>query len=543
MPEPGILAEYQNKLHAVQSGDVSGSRYKRLRLAAYYERAIKRVEGDWSGGTGNATGREFARADHQYAADLHVIGEGSLFELLCVTRTSIGQRGLANYLLEHPSIDEVLARQEAIRELRPRTELREQVALLGKFDFLESKWNTFDNWLQSPSFEYPQWLPAVLLANTALIFIVALAGVFHFIPWASVQTWIVPLLAIQGAVGLSVRERVNAIAEAARPASVETEVLRAGLTLLGETQFESAKLRHLSELARNGSATVRGLERLLNALQERQKEWFYLPSLVLMIGTQMCMAIEKWRRAHTESLKVWLSAWAEFEALNALATYAHENPENTFPELAIDEAIFEAKAMRHPLLPAGSCIANDVALNGAARFYVISGSNMSGKSTLLRAIGLNAVLAFAGAPVRAASMRLSPVPVFASISIADSLQNGKSKFLAEIDRLRGMIEASQNAGSVLFLIDEILSGTNSHDRRVATEAVIRTLVGRGAVGALSTHDLALCEIAEMEGLTGVNVHMGSQPGGGPLDFDYRLKPGVTEESNALAIARMAGVPT
>ncbi len=146
------------------------------------------------------------------------------------------------------------------------------------------------------------------------------------------------------------------------------------------------------------------MERLLNALHERQKEWFYLPSLVLMIGTQMCMAIEKWRREHAESLKGLLSAWAEFEALNALATYAYENPENTFPELVTDETIFEAQAMGHPLLPADSCIANEVALNGVARFYVISGSNMSGKSTLLRAIGLNAVLAFAGAPVRAASM-------------------------------------------------------------------------------------------------------------------------------------------
>jgi DNA mismatch repair ATPase MutS len=167
---------------------------------------------------------------------------------------------------------------------------------------------------------------------------------------------------------------------------------------------------------------------------------------------------------------------------------------------------------------------------------------MSGKSTLLRAIGLNAVLAFAGAPVRAARLRLSLASIFASISVADSLQNGKSKFLAEIERLRGMLEAAQSAGSVLFLIDEILSGTNSHDRRVATEAVIRTLVGRGAIGALSTHDLALCEIAEMEGLAGINVHMCSRPDGGPLDFDYQLKPGVTKESNALAIARMAGVP-
>jgi DNA mismatch repair ATPase MutS len=164
---------------------------------------------------------------------------------------------------------------------------------------------------------------------------------------------------------------------------------------------------------------------------------------------------------------------------------------------------------------------------------------MSGKSTLLRAIGLNAVLAFAGAPVRAAALRISGLTLFASLSIVDSLLNGKSRFMAEVDRLRRTIESARNR-SVLFLIDEIFSGTNSRDRRIAAEAVVRTLVDRQAIGALSTHDLALCEIADSENSAGINVHMGS--GGGPLDFDYRLKPGATNEANALAIARMAGVP-
>jgi DNA mismatch repair ATPase MutS len=159
----------------------------------------------------------------------------------------------------------------------------------------------------------------------------------------------------------------------------------------------------------------------------------------------------------------------------------------------------------------------------------------------MRAIGLNALLAFAGAPVRARNLRLSRLSVCASLSVVDSLLNGKSKFLAEMDRLRQTLETA-NGASVLFLIDEILSGTNSHDRRVASEAIVRTLVDRGAIGVLSTHDLALSEIADLEELRGMNVHTGSREGGGPMDFDYLLKPGVTNESNALAIARMAGVP-
>jgi DNA mismatch repair ATPase MutS len=167
---------------------------------------------------------------------------------------------------------------------------------------------------------------------------------------------------------------------------------------------------------------------------------------------------------------------------------------------------------------------------------------MSGKSTLLRAIGLNAVLAFAGAPVRAGTLRLSGLSPIASISITDSLLNGKSKFLAEVERLRQAIESAVPNRPVLFLIDEIFSGTNSRDRRIAAEAVIRTLVNQGAIGALSTHDLALTEIANSPGMSGVNVHMGSKHERDPMDFDYLLKPGVTEETNALAIARLAGVP-
>ena len=237
---------------------------------------------------------------------------------------------------------------------------------------------------------------------------------------------------------------------------------------------------------------------------------------------------------------MWLQAWAEFEALNALAAHAYENPDNAFPEF-VDEVCFEARALGHPLLARDSCVSNDIELNPRCQFYVLSGSNMSGKSTLLRAIGLNAVLAAAGAPVRAAALRMSGLTLFASISVKDSLMNGKSRFMAEVERLRRTIVSARNR-SVLFLIDEIFSGTNSRDRRVAAEAVVRTLVERQSIGALSTHDLALCEIAGSADFGGLNVHLGSRDGGGPLDFDYRLKLGPTNEANALAIARMAGVP-
>ena len=512
------------------------SRSRMWRLTRYYRRAIERV--NWA--RPGVAGDEFSDADHVYTRDLDVFGRGSLFELLCSSRTSIGRRGLAGYLLQAPALEETWLRQEAVRELRGRVDLREKIATLGEFDFAESKWSTFEDWLNSPKLPFARPLPVMLAITSGLLAGLVLAGLDHAVPWSRIEMWIGILIALHAGVGLLFRSRVNRMMEWLRPVGAETRVLREGLEVLAGEQFQSAKLRGLAEQVRNGSASLRKLERLLGGLSQRDKEWFFIPSRALMLGTQLCIAIEQWRREHGEALKGWIESWAEFEALSALAAYGYENPENVFPEVSSGEACFEARELAHPLLARATCVANDIELNRTSRFYVISGSNMSGKSTLLRAIGLNAVLAFAGAPVRARSLRLSNLSIFASIAMTDSLLNGKSKFLAEVDRLRMAIEAAANR-PVLFLVDEIFSGTNSRDRRIAAEAVVRTLVNRGAIGALSTHDLALAEIAGAE-TNGVNVHMGSRAEHDPMDFDYRLKAGVNQEANALAIARMAGVP-
>jgi ABC-type multidrug transport system fused ATPase/permease subunit len=511
------------------------------RLKRFYDRAIQRVNGDWA--RSGFTGEEFSDPDHVYAADLNIVGEGSLFELLCIARTSLGRRGLTDYLLQSPSLNESALRQHAVRELRPRTDLREKVATLGEFEFLETHHNTFEGWLNSPRLSFPRALPAISAVTSVLLTVIIVAGLLGVLPWMEVARSAAPFIAFHTAVGLVFRARVNRMTEWLRSVSLETRVLREGLQLLKTEQFESAKLRQISGQLQTGSRSVRKLERLLDLVDQRDKDWFAGPSRLLLAGTQLYMAIERWRQKHGQSLRLWLAAWAEFEALNALAAYGYENPENTFPELAGGPGCFQACDLGHPLLPHNSCVNNDVELiTPESPFYIVSGSNMSGKSTLLRAIGLNAVLAFAGAPVRARALRLSGLSIFASLSIVDSLLNGKSKFLAEVDRLRQAIESAVPDRPVLFLVDEIFGGTNSRDRRIASEAIVRTLIQRGAIGALSTHDLALTEIAGADGLNGVNVHMGSRDHADPMDFDYRLKPGVTTETNALAIARMAGVP-
>ncbi len=264
-------------------------------------------------------------------------------------------------------------------------------------------------------------------------------------------------------------------------------------------------------------------------------------SFWLSAATQLVLSIERWRARHQSDFRGWLNAWAEFEALNALGCYSWEHPDYVFPELLDNESTFEARGLSHPLLPREHCIGNDLALNGSTALYVVSGSNMAGKSTFLRAIGLNAILASAGAPVRASNVRTSVFRICTSVGINDSLHEGKSKFLAEVERLRESIRAAEEHKPTLFLIDEILSGTNSSDRRIAAEALIEVLVAAGAVGALSTHDLALTEIVENPALRGINIHMQSDNPDQPLAFDYRVKPGISRQTNALAIVRMMGI--
>ena len=515
------------------------ARYRVWRLKRVYQRAVERVNGNWMGN--GIAGEEFIDSDHVYSTDLNLFGPGSLFELLCIARTSIGRRALANYLLKTPALGETRLRQEAVRELRERLDLRERVATLGEFEFVESRWETFDEWLSSPKFVFHRILPILMIATSTLLAGMVLAA-FGGLGWARVALWIYSLLAVHAGIGLYFRGRVNRVFEGLRPLLLETRMLSEGLSLLESEKFQSVKLRQLVDRVQNGHRYLRKLERMLGEIHQRDKEWFFLPSRALLVGTQLCMAIERWRRAHAGELEQWIGAWAEFEALNALAAYGYENPENSFPEFSDGGGCFEARELGHPLLPRALCVANDIELGGRVPFYIVSGSNMSGKSTLLRAIGLNAILAYAGAPVRAHGLKLSGLSIFASLSVVDSLLNGKSKFLAEVDRLRQAIESTVENRTVLFLVDEIFSGTNSRDRRIAAEAVVRTLVNRGGIGALSTHDLALTEIAGANGLSGVNVHMGARDERDPLDFDYLLKPGVTNEANALAIARMAGVP-
>jgi DNA mismatch repair ATPase MutS len=280
---------------------------------------------------------------------------------------------------------------------------------------------------------------------------------------------------------------------------------------------------------------------------ESAKNQFFGPiaAAVLWIP-QFAMAIEAWRREFGPHIGRWTAAIGEFEALCSLACFAYERPQATFPELLdIGEPLYDATRQHHPLIPPAESVANDVSIGGATRLWIVSGSNMSGKSTLMRAIGLNAVLAWAGAPVTCSHLRISRLYIGASMRANDSLVDHRSRFYAEIERLRDIVNLSREGKPTLFLLDELLSGTNSHDRRIGAEALVRGLVARGAIGLVTTHDLALAKIADMseDALAGkaINVHFEDYLEGGQIRFDYRLRPGVVTRSNALELMRAVGL--
>ncbi|HEY4382420.1 MAG TPA: hypothetical protein VGN01_18870 [Acidobacteriaceae bacterium] len=520
------------------------SRLTRIqRLLVFHDRNLARIDG--SQPQTGLTGEEFRTSSHLYDRDLNILGPNSLFGLLATVRTGIGQRGLAGFLLDPATNAQAVARQQAIQELTPYTALRENIALLGVSRFEQVSTAALDKWLDDAPPEFHPAVRIVLALTSASMIALLLAGFLHYIAWSTFYPNFAVVFALHTVVASMVRPRVLPILEASK-ISNQMQMFSDGLALLQQQSFASSRLTTLQQISRepvDAIATMSRIQSQFVVVEQRNKEWFFVLSLLFAAGTHAAISIANWKRTHAPAMKRWLAAWAEFEALNALANYAFEHPENIYPEILADDApaTFEAVTLHHPLL--ANCIPNDVALNPTTRFYLISGSNMSGKSTLLRAIGTNTVLALAGAPIPASSARISPARLCASLALTDSLAEAKSKFLAEVERLHAILAVASavEAPPVLFLIDEIFSGTNSSDRLAAAAAVIRALLACNTVGALSTHDLALTDIAT-PALHGVNVHMASPNPADPLAFDYILKPGINTSSSALAILRLIGVP-
>jgi hypothetical protein len=547
-----------------------------IRGIDFYQRGQARLHDRWIG-TGEP-GERFRDDSHVYANDLDLFGRGSLFELLSLARTRAGEARLAEWLMAAADAPEIRARQAGVEEHAPALDLREQLALSGADVRASVDTDRLLDWAESPT--RPRGvLQAVIWISTAAVVtgIIYLAVMSEWWPLAAMlvlHTVVLHQFRDQIYAMLSTREpglAADFVADPLTHRSRDLDTLAELLTSLERASVRGDRLTLLQRaLTSDGVPASRSIRQLhrLSEINDSQKNTAALPlalflygaytnqnwmiglamavsAVLLLIRPHVALAVERWRTRCGHKIRVWIDAIAQFEALGSLAAYRYERADDPFPEIVTSEAsaraaIFDGVQLGHPLLPRASMIRNDVHLAGGTRLLVVSGSNMSGKSTLLRTVGINAVLALAGAPVRAQSLRLSPLAIGATLRIQDSLLEGRSRFYAEITRIRALSEIASGPVPLLFLLDELFHGTNSHDRVLGAEGVLRSLLERGAIGLLTTHDLALTAIAH--GLTGaVNVHFEDWFEDNSIKFDYRMKPGPVTRSNALALMRSVGL--
>ena len=518
---------------------VRRARQRLERAVAYYDRGMARLENRWAG-TGEAGDRYLERF-HPYAEDLDLFGRGSLFELLCVARTQAGEETLAQWLKAPAAPEDIRARQAAVEELRGRPDLREDLAILGTDVRAGISPDALVAWGKSPRVlgSRRMRLAASLLASATVITLILWSA------WGiSRDVFFLTALA-EALFTLHVRKKVRQVVAGVERPGQDLALLSGILARLEREPVSAPRLVELSRaLVTEGlpaSRQIARLHRLLVLLDSQRNNLFAPIAALLLWEVQFAFAIETWRRKSGPAVAQWLAAVGEMEALSSLAGYAYEHPDDPFPDIAAQGPCFEGEGLAHPFLSESTCVRNDVKLCRDLRVLVVSGSNMSGKSTLLRTVGTNAVLALAGAPVRARRLRLTALAVGASIQRRDSLQEGVSRFYAEITRLRQLVDLTAGPLPLLFLLDELLHGTNSHDRTIGAEAVVTELMRRGALGLLTTHDLALAHIAEVLAPRVENVHFEDFLVDGKLAFDYLLHPGIVRKSNALELMRSVGL--
>jgi len=527
--------------------------------AAFYQRGLARIEDLWPGH--GSPGDRFRDPKHVYSEDLDIFGTGCLFELLSTARLPMGEEFLAKWLRHGSPVPEILERQKVIVDLREKLDLREQLAMLGEDLRVRLDPSSLCQWAEeSPLLPTGPWriVSAMLAAAfaAALVYYVATTLLWPLLVVvlfeAAIYRWLKPrAVQVVGGIGTN----------------AEGLILFAQiLERLEREPFTSPRLQQFAaQLKCDGapaSQAIRNLARIGYWIDARGGLIAKMLELPALYTVQVGLAADVWRRNFGRSLRTWVAITGEMEALISLAAYSYEHPADPFPVFVDDftvrpsalsahaanakdaadtQPVFDGDELGHPLIPAAKCVGNSVRLNAETRVLLVSGSNMSGKSTFLRTAGINAVLAMAGAPIRGKSLRLTPVTLGSSIRRVDSLQENRSSFYTEILRIRDVFELTEGTAPVFFLFDELLEGTNSNDRKIGAEGLFRALLERRAVGIVTTHDLALTEITGALSSVVRNVHFQDYVEDGKMRFDHKLRDGVVAKSNALELMRLIGL--
>jgi hypothetical protein len=492
---------------------------------------------------------------HPFAADLYVTGPHSLHRLLDTAVSNGGSGRLRDWLLEPaPDLDRLYERQALVRELRPRTGFRSRLALSGALVLSggPERWDGEQllRWLEGNPSGRPLGVILAVLAvlaglNLALFLLAVLGGappywVLSLTAYAAVYLWAYRDLSELFGQSLHLSDTLDRFRAVlafleSYPYSPQSRLARLCAPFWKAGQRPSAYLRRIAWIASAAS------------LQGNPVVWLLL-NVLLPWDLFFAYQLQRYKAALRGQLPAWLEAWYELEALNSLANFAYLNPHYNFPQISrdaspVDGAIFSAQAMGHPLIPEADKVRNDFRMDSLGRVALITGSNMSGKTTFLRTLGANLCLAYAGSPVDAAGLRTIPWRLFTCIEVSDSLSDGISYFYAEVRRLKDLLDAlrSPHPRPLFFLIDEIFRGTNNRERQIGGRAYVRALAGGHGSGLISTHDLELVTLADALSQV-TNYHFQETILDGRMVFDYRLRPGPSPTTNALRIMEMEGLP-
>lgn len=512
------------------------------------EEAALRVERQWSALPPPHPSP--ADAAHPYAEDLDLFGRASLFSLLGSVGTEAGRQTLARWLLHPAEPGEIGERQEAERELAGREAWRETLAATARMvEANPHELDVFLEWAASSPWLTPKrwllWLARAAAATTLPLIALHAAGTLP--PY-----WLAPLLVSLGLMAAYERRIHKTFSQAFSRERLFHEHA-ALFEHLASAEYTAPLLRRLAgQLQASGLTApqeMAALGRLMRLADLRFQAIFHFPiNAVTLWDVHVLAALERWQARVGAHLPRWFGVLGEFEALSALAWLARDQPGWAFPEIDANATQLEAADLGHPLLPDGRRVGNDVTVGPPGRCLLVTGSNMSGKSTLLRAIGVNAVLAQAGGPVCARRLAMPPLAPFTSMRVQDSLEEGVSYFMAALRRLKLLVSEAERARTggpmLLYLLDEILQGTNTAERQVAVRRIMAHLLELPAIGAITTHDLELASAPELaDRCRAVHFSEGvSAAGEGVrLSFDYTLRPGVATSRNALRLLQLVGL--
>ena len=491
--------------------------------------------------------------NHPYADDLDVFGHASLHVLLGTTSTRPGAHMLTDWLLAPAPSEMVKRRQNAVRELAQAIDFRDELQAMGRLagPVEPEQLRLLLEWAESPAWLLPmQGLKRLAIALPTLLIVTVGLHFFGVAPYL----WILPSAV---AIGVIRRYTSRIHDDFIRTSSGDSGLQRyyALVARIADERFNDPLLAELhGDLSGGGEAPAQSLKRLFGLVELsnlRYNPQIHLPwNLLTLWDIHVLVRLERWKERHGMALRSWMVALGRADALSALAGLAHAHPDWVFPEIANGDSAgkphLTANGLGHPLLAPESAVRNDVSLGPPGSLLLVTGSNMSGKSTLLRAIGANVILAGAGGPVFAEAMALPVADLRTSMRIRDSLEEGISYFMAELRRLKAVCDSASAASErpVLYLLDEILQGTNTAERQIAARRILHHLLDQHAIGAVTTHDLTLADVEDLKERS-VLVHFResfqASEGGPPIEFDYRLRPGIATSTNALRLMEIMGL--